>query len=128
MNEVAILTCSRSNKTRPFVQKCLTLPLPSLGLAKSKYIADTTFNTDGSQIAAVTDHGFWSIFDVSVRRATASVVASGWIELPELSAGETRSGWWKMEWIDRTNDLLIAESKGLHLLNLNVTSALIGPS
>ena len=120
MTEVAILTCSRTDDKRAFVQQCITLSLPSTATANSKYIADTAFNSSGSQIATVTDKGFWAIYDLSIQAKQSSLVASGSLELPELSAGERRTGWWKIEWIEQSNDLLVAESKGLHLLNLNV--------
>lgn len=120
MTEVAILTCSRTEDKRAFVQQCITLPLPSTATAKAKYIADTAFNSSGSQIATVTDKGFWTIYDLSVQAKQSSLVASRSLELPELSAGERRTGWWKIEWIEQSNNLLVAESKGLHLLNLNV--------
>src|SRR5277367_1034780 len=124
MTEVAILTCSRTEDKRAFVQHCTTVPLPSTGHMRSKYVADTAFNSSGSQIATVTDRGFWTVYNLSIPAKTVSVVASGWLELPELSAGEGRTGWWKIEWIEQTNDLLLAESKGLHLLNFNVRSVI----
>ena len=124
MTEVAILTCSRTEDKRAFVQLCMTLPLPSTGHMKSKYVADTAFNSSGSQIATVTYRGFWTVYGLSFPAKTVSVAASGWLELPELSAGENRAGWWKIEWIEETNDLLVAESKGLHLLNFNVPSVI----
>lgn len=125
MTEVAILACSRTQDKRPFVRQCSTLPLPSTALAESTYIADVAFNSSGSQIATVTDKCFWAVYDVSVKMTQSSLTASGSLELPELSAGERRSGWAKIAWIEQTNDLLIAESKGLHLLNFNVTSEII---
>ena len=121
LTEVAILKCSRTEDKRAFVEYSMTLPLPPMGHAKSKYIADTTFSPSGSQIATVTDQGFWTVYDLNIRAETASLVASGWLDLPELSVGEMRTGWWKIEWDDQTNNLLVAESKGLHFLNLNVS-------
>jgi hypothetical protein len=91
---------------------------------KSKYVADTAFNSNGSQIAIVTDRGFWTVYSLSIPAKTISLVASGWLDLPKLSAGENRTGWWKIQWIEETNDLLVAESKGLHLLNFNVPSVI----
>src|SRR5271170_2448109 len=124
MTEVSILTCSRTEDKRAFVQHCMKLPLPSAGHMKSKYVADTAFNSSGSQIATVTDRGFWSVYGLSIPAKTVSVAASGWLELPELSAGENRTGWWKIEWIQEPNNLVVAESKGLHLLNFNVPSVI----
>src|SRR5271170_1871467 len=124
MTEVAILACSRTEDKRAFVSHCMTLPFPSTGHLRSKYVADTSFNSRGSQITTVTDRGFWTVYDLSIPAKTVSQVASGWLELPELSAGEGRTGWWKIEWIEETNDLLIAESKGLHVLNFNVPSSI----
>src|ERR1700733_5764881 len=76
MTEVGILTCSRTGDKRAFVQHCMGLPLPSTGHMQSKYVADTAFNSSGSQIATVTDRGFWTVYDLSIPAKTVSLVAS----------------------------------------------------
>lgn len=120
MSEVAILTCARTENKLPFVARCLTLPLFSLVSSSSKYIADTVFSPDGSQIAIITDQGYWTVYDFSIRKETASVVSSGHVELPWLLSERQRRRWWKILWTDNLDHMLLVESNGLHLLNLKV--------
>jgi len=119
MTELAIVTCSRTEDQRPSLYHSLTLPSSAFLNNVSKYIADTAFSPTGSQIATITDQGHWSVFDISLKRETASMVCSGNLDMSVLPKGERRTGWWKMEWIDISR-VIIAESKGIHLLDLDV--------
>jgi hypothetical protein len=120
-SEVAVLTCSRTEDKHPSVQHCLNLPSPFVASSTSKCILDTAFNHLGSQIATVTDRGYWTVYDLSVRDKIASVIASGDIDLSNLPPAEQRTGWWKIEWTDNPDELIVAESKGLHVLNITVS-------
>ena len=57
------------------------------------------------------------MYDVFIKRERASIVTTGSID---LSAREQKNGWWKMEWTDNSNGLVIAESRGLHFVNIQV--------
>jgi len=117
MSELAVLTCSRTDDKRPFLHHCLSLPSPLSDKTTSRFIADTAFAPNRAQIAIITDQGSWKVYDLSIKREKASVIAAGTID---LSAEEHRNGWWKIEWTDNSDGLVIAESKGLHLLNIQV--------
>ena len=117
MSELAILTCSRAEDKRPFLHHCLTLPSPLSDKTTSKFIADTAFVPNGTRIAIITDQGSWKVYEFSIKSKKASVIAAGSID---LSAGEQRNEWWKIEWTDNSDGLVIAETKGLHLLNIQV--------
>ena len=125
MSEVAILMCSRTEDKHPFVHHCLTLPSPLLKNTMSKYITDTAFTSNGSQIAVITDQGHWTVYHLSVKKGMAEVVAAGSIELPVLAPGEHRTTWWKMEWNNNSDGLVIAENNALHYLNTTVSLASI---
>ena len=120
MSEVALLECSRTKDKHPYVHRAITLPRSCLGDATSEYIADTTFDIGGTRIATITNHGRWTICDFSVRKETVLGVASGSRVLSVLPVGEKRTGWWKMEWLDDPNIVIVAESKGLYLLDIDV--------
>jgi hypothetical protein len=117
VSEVSILTCSRTEDKCPFLHQCLTLPSPLSHSPKSKFIADTAFAPNGTQIATITNQGSWKVYDLSLKRERASVVSSGSVE---SSAREHRNGWWKIEWTDNSDGLVIAESTGLHFVNIQV--------
>jgi hypothetical protein len=120
MSEVAILSCTRTDEKRPSIQLCISISLSSLNSSTSKYIADTVFNHSGSHIAVITDNGYWTVFKVSLRRQDAVIVSSGSTDLPFLDIKEVRTGWWKLEWAISGDSLVVAESKGLHLVNVTV--------
>jgi RNA polymerase I-specific transcription-initiation factor len=120
MNEVAILECSRIEDKRPYLRHCFTLPLPSLRMSASNYIADVSFDASGSQIFTITDTGHWTVCEVSVQTENAAILASGSLKLNTLPNGEARTNWWKTQWMEDTIHLLICESKALHLLNPSV--------
>jgi hypothetical protein len=81
------------------------------------------FDTLGSKAIVITDNGYWTVFEVAVRPGRASKSSSGLVEVILTSKKDTRTGWWKMEWIDHTDEVLIAESNGLHLLDVMVISS-----
>jgi hypothetical protein len=118
MNEVTILKCLHTEEKRPSVHHWLSIPVPSFASTSSKYIADTTFDPSGTRIVTITDQGYWSISEISTRKESEPI-ASGVIVVPSLPERQVRTGWWKLEWSERET-LLVAESKGLHLLNLEV--------
>lgn len=120
MTEVAILTCSRTEDKHPFVRRAVTLPFSCLDHTSSDYIADTIFCLTDTRIATITNQGYWTICEFSIRKGTASVVRSGTIGIPILPEGEKRTGWWKMEWTNDSNSIFVAESKGLYLLDIEV--------
>ena len=120
MNEVAILTCSRTDERRPSLHQSITLLLSSLSNT-AKHMADVNFNQSGSHIATITDNGYWTVFELSIRRKASSIVSAG---LVQLFPGEHRTGWWKLEWASNNDGLVIAESKGLHLVNVDVHSSI----
>jgi hypothetical protein len=120
MSEVAILTCARTENKLPFVTRCLNLPLSSLLSTSSRYVADTAFSLDGSQIAIVTDQGYWTVYDFSIRDETTSTISSGHVGLPWLFAERQQARWWKILWMDSPGKILLAENKGLYLLNVKV--------
>jgi len=124
-SEVHILTCLRSEEKLPFVDQCLTLPSSLSMDSASKYIADTVFAPDASQIATITDQGFWAVYKLSMKKKLAEVVIVGNVELPVLPQGDCRTRWWKMEWNDTSDGLVIARDTSLHLLNVNVNLPLI---
>ena len=117
ISEVAILTCSRTEDNCPFLHHCMTLPSPLSDSAKSKLISDTAFAPNGTRIAIITDQGRWKVYDLSIKREQASIMATGSVDLSE---GECRNGWWKMEWTNNSDGLMIAESRGLHFVNIQV--------
>lgn len=119
MSQVSILTCSRTETKHPSVHHCLELASPLLKDSTSKYIADTAFNSDGSQIATVTDQGYWTVYQVSLKREIADVVSFGSIE--RSSIDKHRSDWWKMEWTDNSDNLIIASSNSVRFLNVQVS-------
>jgi hypothetical protein len=123
MNEVAILTCSRTDEQHPSLHLSITLLLSSLSNT-AKYMADTNFNQSGSHIATITDNGHWTVFELSIRRKASSIVSVGSVPLFPLEKGEHRTGWWKLEWASNNDGLVIAESKGLHLVNVEVHSSI----
>jgi hypothetical protein len=57
------------------------------------------------------------VYDISIKREQASVIAAGNVGLP---AEERRNGWWKIEWTNNSDSLVIAESWGLHFVNIQV--------
>jgi hypothetical protein len=87
----------------------------------SKFIADTIFDPSGTRVVTVTDQGFWSVCGIPERKGDSDILASGVIVLPSLPEEEVRTGWWKLEWSE-SETLLVAESKGIHRLNVEVQS------
>lgn len=74
----------------------------------------------GSKVITITDRGFWTRYDLFRRTGRATESSSGRIEPSLTENKEIRAGWWKMEWIDYTEEVLIAGSNGLYLLDLAV--------
>ena len=100
------------------LQLSLTLSAPTTEDTVSGIIADMTFDTVGSKAIIITDSGSWSAFELTVRTGRATKASSGHIEMYLTDKKELRSGWWKIEWIDHTEEVFIAESNGLHLLDV----------
>jgi hypothetical protein len=119
MSEVTILAYHQLLTHRPSLELFLSLPIPFLNNASAKFISDTTFNSSGTRIAVISNEGHWIVFELEYKRSTVSVVASGSIEFSLVDC-DTRRPWWKMQWTDDMNNIAIAESKGLHLLTVEV--------
>lgn len=117
-SDVAIVTCSRTEDKYPSVHHCLTLPSPLLEHATSKYIVDTAFASTGSPIATITDQGYWTVYQLSNKKETADVMASGTIA---LTRGDHRNELWKMQWTYDSDGLVIAQSNTLYYLNVHVS-------
>jgi RNA polymerase I-specific transcription-initiation factor len=120
LSEVSILTCSRTDERRPSAHKCISLPLSSLGSVSSKYIAETAFNQSGTHIAIITGDGHWTVLELSLKKKDAVVVSSGSIVPRSVRKSQSRMGWWKFAWAIDVDSLVVAESEGLHLVNVKV--------
>ena len=81
------------------------------------------FDTLGTKAIVITDNGYWTIFELSVRTGRTTQSSSGHIEMSVSRNKDFKSTWWKMEWIDHTEEILVAENHGLHLLDVMVTSS-----
>jgi len=79
-----------------------------------------TFDAMGSKAITITDRGFWTCYDLFTSNGGATESSSGRIELSLSENREIQAGRWKMEWIDYTEQVLIAGSNGLYLLDLAV--------
>jgi hypothetical protein len=89
--------------------------------AMSQTIADMIFDTMGSVAITITDRGQWTRYDLlSMRAGRATESSSGRIDFSLTENKDLRAGWWKMEWIDYTEEILIASSNGLYLLDVAV--------
>ena len=122
MNEVTILSCYRVAGEQVSVEPCLTLPTTTSKATFSRSISDLAFDTLGSKVIVITDSGYWTVFEIFVRSGRFSESSSGQIET--FSNHKTRTGWWKIAWIDHTNEVLVAESNSLHLLDVMVPFSL----
>ena len=120
ISQVTILNCYRTREGQISIEPCLTLPAPMSQNTVPQTIADLTFNTMGSKAITITDRGFWTVYDLSIRTGRATESSSGRIESSFIKNKEVRMGWWKIEWIDHTEEVLIAESNGLYLLDVMV--------
>jgi hypothetical protein len=122
MNEVTILSGYRLAGEQVSVEPCLTLPTTTSKTTFSRKISDLTFDTLGSKVIVITDNGYWTVFEIFVRTGRFSGSSSGHIEIS--SSHKTCTGWWKMAWIDHTDEVLVAESYSLHLLDVMVPFSL----
>jgi len=117
-SQVSIFSCSRIGDGQLSLQLSLTLSAPTTEDTVSGTIVAMTFDTLGSKAVIVTDAGYWTIFELTVRTGRATKSSSGHIEVSATNKNEIGSGWWKLEWIDHSEEVLIAESGGLHLLDV----------
>ena len=122
MNEVTILSCYRLAGDQVSVEPCLTLPTTMSKATFSRSISDLAFDTLGSKVIVITDNGYWTVFEIFVRTGRFSESSSGHIDIS--SSRKTLTGWWKMAWIDHTDEVLVAESNSLHLLDVMVPFSL----
>jgi hypothetical protein len=120
INQITILNCLRTGKGQICIEPCFTLPAPMSQNAMSQTTADMIFDTIGSVAITITDRGQWTRYDLSMRAGRATESSSGRIDFSLTEKKDLRAGWWKMEWIDYTEEVLIAASNGLYLLDVAV--------
>lgn len=120
ISQVTILNCFRTGKGQICIEPSFTLPAPMSQNAMFQTIADMIFDTMGSVAITITDRGQWTRYDLSMRAGRATESSSGCIDLSLTENKDLRVGWWKMEWIDYTEEVLIAASNGLYLLDVAV--------
>jgi len=93
--------------------------MPFLRNTSSKCISDTTFDSAGNRIVVVSDQGHWIVFELKVQKKESVMVSSGSLEL-SLLGSQPGGLWWKAEWKSVDNTVVIAESRGLHVLDIAV--------
>ena len=121
--ELDILTCSKSYDKTPLLHRRIRLRSPLADDPTAKYIAHVTLSPYEPQAACITDTGFWAIHDFQPRKETSVFVNSGRLITPELMMERPGVRWWKVEW-NEPNNILVLENYGLHLLDVKVDSLL----
>jgi Rrn6, beta-propeller len=125
MSEVGILSYRPARSNRPSLDLVLSLPIPFLINTSAKFVSDVTFDSTGTRIALISNQGHWILFELDYKSISAAIVASGSIEF-SLMDFEVRRPWWKLYWMNRANDILVAESRSLHMFNVEVAPRGIG--
>lgn len=123
-SQVSIFSCSRIGGGQLSLQLSLALPMTTSEDTLSGIIADMTFDTLGSKAIIITNTGYWAVYELTVRTGRATKASSGGIDISVANKKDIFRGWWKMEWIDHTEEVLIAERNGLHLLDVMAFPAL----
>jgi hypothetical protein len=119
--ELDILTCSKSEDPAPILHRRIRLPSPLADDPTAKYIADATLSPHSPRAACIADSGFWAVHNFQPRKETHKLESSGRIITAGLMTDNPGVRWWKIEW-NEVDNILVMENLGLYLLDVNVDS------
>jgi len=121
ISEVSILRCVSKKGNVSSLSRWIDVPITFRKSATS--VADVVFSPSGNQLVTLTSEGGWTVFEFEGRWKVARPVQNGSIQVSGNPKGEVRNLWWKIEWIRSTNDIVICQSKSLHVLHFGVSAS-----